>query len=111
MSWVAAKNRFRKLFYFFYKLTFANIINKTDKYQKIYALGNEELEYLHKIGIKDKKIDMLPHGFNDDIMYYDKKARQKLRKKLNIKDNIVIEEIKSTSKNMNFLFIYLSSFL
>ncbi|PUU88408.1 glycosyltransferase family 4 protein [Halanaerobium sp.] len=93
MSWVAAKNKFRKPFYFFYKLTFANIINKTDKYHKIYALGNEELEYLHNIGIKDKKTDFLPHGFNDDIMYYDKKQRQKIRKKFNLDNNIVISYI------------------
>ncbi|PXV62297.1 glycosyltransferase involved in cell wall biosynthesis [Halanaerobium congolense] len=93
MSWVAAKNKFRKPFYLFYKLTFANIINKTDKYNKIYALGNEELEYLHKIGIKDKKIDFLPHGFNDNIMYYDEKSRHKIRKKFNLKNNVVISYI------------------
>lgn len=91
MSWVASKNKFRHIYYFLYKLLFANIINKTDKYEVIYALGDEEYEYLKKIGIKDHKIDFLRHGYNNSIMYYDEIGRLEIRQKYKFKkDDIIV---------------------
>lgn len=94
MSWVASKNKFRYIFYLFYKLFFASIINKTQKYDVIYALGEEEYEYLRKLGIKDHKIDFLRHGYNDSIMYFDERERVEIRKKYKFnKDDIVVSYI------------------
>lgn len=94
MSWVASQNRFRKLYYKLFKIFFSSIINKTDKYQAIYALGDEEYEYLKALGISDNKIDYLCHGYNDEIMYYDKHSREEIRNKYSIdKDDIVISYI------------------
>ncbi|KRQ85841.1 D-inositol-3-phosphate glycosyltransferase [Caloramator mitchellensis] len=90
MSWVASKNKFRNIFYLFYKIFFASIINRTDKYEVIYALGEEEYEYLKKIGIKDHKIDFLRHGFNDSIMYFDEKGRKEIRSKYKFNEEDVV---------------------
>lgn len=90
MSWVASKNKFRHLFYFFFRLFFAPIINKTNKYDIIYALGDEEYEYLNKIGINDNKIGYLPHGFNDTLMYYDGNERELVRLQYGFKKNDVV---------------------
>ena len=48
MSWIASKNRFRNFYYAFFKIIFASIINRTNKYEIIFALGEEEYEYLKK---------------------------------------------------------------
>jgi len=53
-------------------MTFSHIINSSNKYAKVYALGNEEYEYLRALGI-NKKIDMLPHGYNKDFFSMIKK--------------------------------------
>lgn len=90
MSWVASKNKFRKLFYLVYKIFFASIINNTNKYEVIYALGNEEYEYLKRIGISEKKIDFLRHGYNDLIMFYDEKERRRVRDQYSIEDNDIV---------------------
>jgi glycosyltransferase involved in cell wall biosynthesis len=90
MSWVASKNRFRKIFYWVYKLFFATIINNSNKYDVIYALGVEEYEYLKKIGISNSKIDYLPHGYNDSIMYYDEVERNQIRANYNFEENDII---------------------
>lgn len=94
MSWIASKNKFANLYYKIYSLTFAKIINKTYKYQKIYALGKEEKEYLEKLGIDNEKIQMLPHGYNEKIYYKDNKVREEIRKELKIqKEDILISYI------------------
>lgn len=90
MSWVASKNRLRRVYYFFYKIFFATIINNTIKYEKIYALGEEEYEYLRKIGINDKKIDYLKHGYNESIMYYDEAERQEIRNKYGFNEKDIV---------------------
>lgn len=90
MSWIASKNRFRKIFYSIYKKLFANIINKTNKYDVIYALGTEEYEYLLNLGIYESKIEYLPHGYNDSIMYYDKNERNQIRKHYKFEDDDII---------------------
>lgn len=94
MSWVASKNKFARLYYKFYSLTFAKIINKTSKYQQIYALGEEEKEYLEKLGIDNKKIQILPHGYNEKIYFKNNDLREKIRKELKIqKGDILISYI------------------
>lgn len=94
MSWVASQNRFRKLYYKLFKIFFSNIINKTDKYHIIYALGEEEHEYLKVLGINDKKIDYLYHGYNNEIMYCDKDGKEEIRNKYDIEpDDMVISYI------------------
>lgn len=70
MSWVASKNRFNKFFYKVFSVFFAPIINNSSKYEVVYALGDEEYEYLRRIGIKDSKIDYLKHGYDDSVMFF-----------------------------------------
>ena len=36
MSWVASKNKFSKLYFIFYRLIFAKLINKTNIYSKVF---------------------------------------------------------------------------
>lgn len=94
MSWVASKNKLRHIYYFAYKLFFASIINRTNKYERIYALGDEEYEYLKRIGISDHKIDFLRHGYNESIMHFDETERNLIRGQYNFtKDDIVISYI------------------
>lgn len=93
MSWIASRNKYAKLYYKFYSKTFAKIINNKDFYICIYALGIEEKEYLQVLGIKEEKIKMLPHGYNKNIYFYDKNIREKFRKKLKIKNEILISYV------------------
>jgi glycosyltransferase involved in cell wall biosynthesis len=94
MSWVASRNKFRYLYYFFFKYFFASIINRTNKYEVIFALGKEEYEYLKRLGIKDNKIDYLPHGYNNSIMHYDESERNDIRKRYKYgKEDIIISYI------------------
>lgn len=94
MSWVASKNKLRHFFYLFYRLFFASIINSTNKYDVIFALGDEEYEYLRKLGINDNKIGYLKHGYNNSVMYYDECERNIIREKYKFdKDDIVISYI------------------
>jgi len=94
MSWVASKNKFKNLYYFFYKYFFASVINRTNKYEIIFALGMEEYEYLKRLGIKDHKIDYLPHGYNNSIIYYDESGRNDIRKIYKFgKEDIIISYI------------------
>lgn len=94
MSWVASRNKFRHLYYFFFKYFFASIINRTNKYEIIFALGKEEYEYLKRLGIKDEKIDYLPHGYNNSITYYDERERKDIRKTYKFgKEDIIISYI------------------
>ena len=60
MSWAAARNRFRRVFYAFYRRTFAPVINKTDRYKVIFATSLEAVDYLRHIGISDSKIGIYP---------------------------------------------------
>jgi glycosyltransferase involved in cell wall biosynthesis len=90
MSWVASKNKLSSLYFLFYRLFFASIINMTSKYSTIYALGQEEYEYLRKLGINKRKIDYLPHGYNDSIMYFDEIERKLTREMYNFKDNDIV---------------------
>ena len=94
MSWIASKNRFAKLYYKLYKVLFALIINKTEKYKKVFALGVEEYEYLKALGLEDSKIDYLYHGYNDEVIYYDEHERYEIRSMYRFKkDDIVISYI------------------
>ena len=94
MSWVASKNKFNKIYFFLYNVFFATIINRTDKYDKIFALGSEEYEYLIKLGIDNSKIDFLKHGYNKSIIYYDACERSEIREKYKFKsEDIVISYI------------------
>lgn len=90
MSWVASRNKFKKIFYLFFKVFFSSIINSTNKYEKVYALGTEEYEYLRKIGINDNKIELLLHGYNNEVIYYDENERKSIREKYNFKDEDVV---------------------
>ena len=90
MSWVASINRYADYFRKLYSMTFSHIINSSNKYAKVYALGNEEYEYLRALGINKKKIDMLPHGYNKDFFFYDKKERYNLRKELKVGEDTVL---------------------
>ena len=90
MSWVASKNRFRKIYYKFFRKIFAPIINKTDKYNKVFALGDEEYQYLINLGISPKKIDYLRHGYNEKIMFYDEDARIMVRKEYGFEDTDIV---------------------
>lgn len=126
MSWIASQNKFRKIYYKLFKILFSKIINKTNKYYKIYALGREESQYLKAIGISDEKIDYLFHGYNDENMFYDADARDKIRKVYGVSENEILisyigkfDEIKSPDlvidivngldenykKNINLLFL------
>ncbi|RDC48228.1 glycosyltransferase, partial [Acinetobacter sp. RIT592] len=94
MSWVASQNRFKNIYYKMFKLFFARIINNTEKYCKVYALGEEEYEYLRTIGVRDDKIEYLYHGYNEDVMYFNEDERKYIRDKYSInKDDIVISYI------------------
>ncbi|MGO4928330.1 glycosyltransferase family 4 protein [Fundicoccus sp. Sow4_F4] len=114
MSWVASKNRFRKLYYKLFKLVFANIINNTDKYKKIFALGNEEYQYLKLIGIEDHKISYLRHGYNDTVIFFDPDGRKEIRNKYDFKHkDIVISYIGkfNDSKEPDLIFDIVERFL
>ncbi len=100
MSWVASKNKLNKFFYFLYRIMFSRQINKKNKYEKILALGIEEKEYIFKLGIAKNKVEMLPHGYNKDNMFFSESAREKLRKHYDIaKDQIVISYIGKFDNN------------
>ncbi|MGO4928338.1 hypothetical protein ACTQ5J_07055 [Fundicoccus sp. Sow4_F4] len=90
MSWVASKNKFRHLYYLLFRIFFSRIINESEKYKVIYALGIEEYEYLKHLGLKDKKIDFLKHGYNSEIMRYDYKSRKSIRHSYSVNDNEVL---------------------
>ncbi|WP_321381720.1 glycosyltransferase [Trichococcus shcherbakoviae] len=90
MSWIASQNKFRKIYYTFFRKIFAPIINKTDKYNKIFALGDEEYQYLTNLGISSRKIDYLRHGYNESIMYYDESARIKLRREYGFEETDIV---------------------
>ena len=77
MSWVASNNKNAKLFYKVYKKIFAPKINNKNKYDMVFALGIEEKEYLLTLGIDESKIELLPHGYNKNTMYFSKKKKQK----------------------------------
>lgn len=94
MSWVASKNKYAKLYYKFFSFFFSPFINLLNKYEKIYALGKEEKQYVLALGIKENKVEMLPHGYNKNTYYYSESLRSKTRKELNIKsDEILISYI------------------
>ncbi len=90
MSWVASKNKFAKIYYKFFTLFFAPLINKHKKYEKIYALGNEEREYIKALGISDDRIAMLPHGYNKTTYFISKELRDITRKELSISNNEIL---------------------
>lgn len=90
MSFVASKNRFKKLYYMIFRNIFAKVINNTSKYHKIYALGIEERQYLENLGIESEKIEYLYHGFNKDIMFYDFKGRIDVRNDIFVDKNDIL---------------------
>lgn len=90
MSWVSSENKFAPLFYRFFKIFFSWIINRTNKYEKVFALGVEESQYLRRIGINEKKIELLPHGYNENTMFYSKESRAKLKEHYMIDDDKII---------------------
>lgn len=90
MSWIASQNKFRRIYFFLFKHLFSRIINSSNKYQFVYALGDEEYEYLVQLGISNEKIKYLRHGYNPSIMYYDEKARKEIRRQYNFSDNDIV---------------------
>lgn len=90
MSWVASKNKYAKLYYKIFNIFFATLINKTNKYTKIYALGGEETDYIKVLGVKENKIELLPHGYNSKVYYSDKLIRKKTREYLKIQNNDIL---------------------
>ena len=94
MSWVASKNKFAKIYYRFFTLFFAPLINKHKKYEKIYALGNEEKEYIKALGISDERIEMLPHGYNNKTYFISQELKDITRTELKVtKDEVLISYI------------------
>ncbi|NVO72621.1 glycosyltransferase [Photobacterium damselae] len=90
MSWIASKNKLAKFYYKFYSFLFAPIINKFNKYELVYALGVEEKEYLNALGISNRKIFMLPHGYNKDNYYISSTIRNNGRKELLLSENDIL---------------------
>lgn len=90
MSWVASRNKYAKLYYKLYRFFFSPFINVLNKYEKIYALGEEEKQYVIALGIKENKVEMLPHGYNKITYYYSEILRIKTRAELNIKSNEIL---------------------
>jgi len=87
MSEVASHNIFRNIFYFLYKFFFSYIINHSNKYNLIFALGFEEYDYLKKLGISDRKIRFLVHGYNKDFFSFNQKERDIIRKEFELNDD------------------------
>lgn len=111
MSWVASVNRLSSIFYMFFKIFFAPILNNTNKYEKVFALGIEEFEYLKRIGVSDNKIMYLQHGYNEDIMHFDDNGRKEVRTNYGFNDNdIVISYIgkRDFNKRPDFIFDIIS---
>lgn len=90
MSWVASKNPFRHIYYRVYKILFSRHINNGEKIKIVYALGDEEKEYLNKLGIKNDKIGSLKHGYNEKNMFYDNVERKTLRNAIGVNNNEVL---------------------
>lgn len=90
MSWVASKNPLRHIYYLAYKVLFSRRINSSEKIKLVYALGEEEKEYLNKLGIKNNKIGDLKHGYNEENMFYDSVERESLRKIIKVNHNEVL---------------------
>jgi glycosyltransferase involved in cell wall biosynthesis len=94
MSWIASQNPRAKIYFFLFRHFFSSIINKSNKYEVVFALGIEEHEYLKRLGIREHKIKYLLHGYNASNMYFDPKSREEVRKNYEInKDEIVISYI------------------
>lgn len=94
MSWIASKNKYAKIYYKMFKIFFSKIINETNKYERIFALGLEEYQYLKALGINDNKIDYLYHGYNDEVIYYNENERKEIRSLYKFdKNDIVISYI------------------
>ncbi|PIW59849.1 glycosyltransferase [Shewanella sp. CG12_big_fil_rev_8_21_14_0_65_47_15] len=90
MSWVASRNVFAKQYYKFFSIFFAPIINSSKKYEKVYALGNEEKEYIKALGIAEERIEMLPHGYNMHTYFDSLELKIDERKNLGISDNDIL---------------------
>lgn len=90
MSWIASKNRFAKLYYKFYSIFFAPMINRFQKYELVYALGLEEKEYIKAIGVNDERIAMLPHGYNKNAYYPSIQLRKSFRERLGVADDELV---------------------
>lgn len=94
MSWVASRNKLRAIYYRTFKLLFSPQINKSNRYEVVFALGDEEYEYLKKLGVGDDKIRYLRHGYNSEVMFYDNEARNSIRDMYGFnKEDIVISYI------------------
>ena len=94
MSWIATKNKYYFIFTKVFSAFIAPIINNNSRYKKVFALGAEEYEYLRRIGIKNHKIEMLPHGYSKHFMYFDSLGRDIVRKKISlVKNDILISYI------------------
>lgn len=100
MSWVASKNRFSKNIAKVFSSLFSKKINISNKYKMIYSLGIEESQYLESIGIDNKMIEYLPHGYNSDEMFFSNIARKEIRNKYSIsEDEVLISYIGKFDKN------------
>ena len=94
MSWVASKNKYASIYYKFFKVFFSMLINRFKIYEKVYALGYEEVEYIKALGISKDRIELLPHGYNRTVYFNDSSLREKRRKELQVsEDEILISYI------------------
>jgi len=90
MSWSGVKNPFSKYYLKLFSIFQSPLINASTNYSKIFALGTEEKDYLQKMGISEKKIEILPHGYNSNYFYYDVEARNSIRKEFNYTENDIV---------------------
>lgn len=94
MSWSGVSYKNANWFYKIAKYLLFFPLQKMKKYEKIYSLGLEECEYLEKIGISKKNIELFEHGYNKNEYFYLKKERENFRKNLKIEtDDILISYI------------------
>ncbi len=87
MSKVASVNPLNELYAFLFRHTFARAINATQRYAKVFALGDEEHETLRHLGISERKIERLPHGYNASMVSYDDLGRRAIRQAYGIDDS------------------------
>ncbi len=90
MTWTASINRFRHIYYVSYRSIFSPIINRTDKYYKVFAVSHESKDYLIHLGVSENKIDLLPLGYNSKIMYFDELGRNDVRNTYGFDDEDIV---------------------
>lgn len=88
MSLSGSKNKLNKQIVQFYKIFFSRMAST--KYNKVYYLGEEEKDYILKLGINSKIIDSMLHGYDSEEMYFDQTKRTEIRKYYNISEDQIL---------------------